>query len=267
MSEDVVDYIKLIDKDPTLCNNDLFKFYKKFSSKCEDLNDEAYCKVNMFEGVNESANDIFKKLMRNVNKIIKNSDIYYNTIDNGNYINKRCIYLKYWLYDKILTKNIDESNIGKIFEALVPNNEKPSDNSLKCEFHEIKLNEIKDIKKLYDYFVFYDGYKFVGNIINDKIFNSVHRDYLKGAIDVHKKAESDCTEKNITGYCNEYNNYIKKYIDGKVLYSLEKKLKDEDIVTIIEKTLETQGTTPAPRVKGALEEGDTSHTDEKKVKS
>ncbi|KMZ88971.1 variable surface protein Vir21 [Plasmodium vivax Brazil I] len=267
MSEDVVDYIKLIDKDPTLCNNDLFKFYEKFNSKCENPSDEDYCKDNIV-GVNESANDIFKKLMRNVYRLIKNSGTYYNTIDSGNYSSKRCIYLKYWFYDKILTENIDESSISKLFNALSQNKENLTNNDIKCEFHEINLNEIKDMKKLYDYFVFYDGYKFVENIIYDKIFNSVHHDYLKRAIDVHKNAESECSKQDITGgYCNEYNNYIKKHINSSLLYSLEEKLKDEDIVTLIEKTIETKGTTSAQNVQGAQERGETSHTDKKQVKS
>ncbi|KMZ95382.1 variable surface protein Vir21 [Plasmodium vivax Mauritania I] len=268
MSEDVVDYIKLIDNDPTLCNNDLFKFYDKFSSKCEDSNGEDYCKVNMFEDVNGSAKDIFKKLMRNVNMLIKDNGKHYDTIDKGNYTSKRCIYLKYWLYDKILTENINESSISKIFNALSQNKENLTNNDIKCEFHEINLNEIKDMKKLYDYFVFYDGYKFVENIIYDKIFNSVHHDYLKRAIDVHKNAESECSKQDITGgYCNEYNKYIKKYIDSDVLNSLEKKLKDEDIVTLIKNTLETKGTTSVQHVQGSPEKGDSSHTGVKQVKS
>ncbi|SCO70742.1 VIR protein [Plasmodium vivax] len=260
MSEDVVDYIKLIDNDPTLCNNDLFKFYDKFSSKCEDSNGEDYCKVNMFEDVNGSANYIFKKLMRNVDRLKKDNGKHYDTIDNGNYTSKRCIYLKYWLYDKILTENINESSISKIFDALVQNKEKPTNNTTECEFYKIKLDEIKEIKKLYDYFVFYDGYKFVENIINDKIFNSVHRDYLKGAIDVHKQAKQKCPKNHINGYCNEYNKYIKD-INSEVFNSLEKKLKDEDIVTLIEKTLKTKGTPSAQHVQGSQEKGDSSHND------
>ncbi|GAB67081.1 VIR-like CYIR protein [Plasmodium cynomolgi strain B] len=163
MSEDVIEYKQLIDNDPTLSKNDLSEFYEKFSRDCEKSNTEGYCNDDMGEDLNGSAKDIFKKLIRNINELIR-----YNGIYNEKYINKLCIYLKYWFYDKILTKNIDYSNIGNFFDALSQYKGEDTSESKTCEFYQLKLTEIKDIKKLYDYFMFFDGYNSVKSTINDK---------------------------------------------------------------------------------------------------
>nr|AFD10477.1 variable surface protein vir 21 [Plasmodium vivax] len=254
MSEDVIEYEKLIDKDSTLSKNDLFNFYKKFNSDCKTIKDELFCKDDLINGVNENVKDIFKKLMRNMNKLSKKNDEDYDIIDNGNYINKRCIYLKYWLYDIILANKIDESNISRLFHELSQNKGKVTSIDKKCEFYALKSREIKDIKKLYDYFVYFDGYKFVKNIINEKIFNNRYLDYIKGAIDVYEKTEIECPEReNTRGYCNEFNEYIKRFIDKSVLYSLAEKISSEDVVTLIEKTLEPKSSLLKPSVQGVLE--------------
>nr|AFD10481.1 variable surface protein vir 21 [Plasmodium vivax] len=254
MSEEVIEYKKLIDNDSTLSKNDLFNFYKKFNSDCKTIKDELFCKDDLINGVNENVKDIFKKLMRNMNKLSKKNDEDYDIIDNGNYINKRCIYLKYWLYDIILTKKIDQSSISKFFDELSQNKGKVTSNNIKCEIYKLSLSEIKDIKKLYDYFVFFDGYKFVKHIINEKIYNNRYLDYLKGAIDVYKKTEIECSKnENKREYCNEFDEYIKLYIENKVLYSLEEKIMNEDIVTLIDKTLEPKSALLKPPVQGVLE--------------
>nr|AFD10475.1 variable surface protein vir 21 [Plasmodium vivax] len=255
MSEDVIGYEKLIDKDSILSKNDLFNFYKKFNSDCEKFNHEVFCKNDLYNDVaKKNVKDILRKLMRNVNKLSEDNSEDYNNIDKGNYINKRCIYLKYWLYDIILANKIDESNISRLFHELSQNKGKVTSIDKKCEFYALKSREIKDIKKLYDYFVYFDGYKFVKNIINEKIFNNTYLDYLKGAIDVYEKSEIECSKnENTREYCSEFDEYIKRFIDKSVLYSLAEKISSEDVVTLIEKTLEPKSSLLKPSVQGVLE--------------
>nr|QOQ34050.1 variant interspersed repeats 21 [Plasmodium vivax] len=255
MSEDVIEYEKLIDKDSILSKNDLFNFYKKFNSDCEKFNHEVFCKNDLYNDVaKKNVKDILRKLMRNVNKLSEDNSEDYNNIDKGNYINKRCIYSKYWLYDIILANKIDESNISRLFHELSQNKGKVTSIDKKCEFYALKSREIKDIKKLYDYFVYFDGYKFVRNIINEKIFNNTYLDYLKGAIDVYEKSEIECSKnENTREYCSEFDEYIKRFIDKSVLYSLAEKISSEDVVTLIEKTLEPKSSLLKPSVQGVLE--------------
>nr|QOQ34047.1 variant interspersed repeats 21 [Plasmodium vivax] len=255
MSEDVIEYEKLIDKDSILSKNDLFNFYKKFNSDCEKFNHEVFCKNDLYNDVaKENVKDILRKLMRNVNKLSEDNSEDYNNIDKGNYINKRCIYLKYWLYDIILANKFDESNISSLFDEWSHNKDKVTSNNLKCEIYKLSLSEIKDIKKLYDYFVFFDGYKFVKHIINEKIYNNRYLDYIKGAIDVYEKTEIECSKnENTREYCSEFDEYIKRFIDKSVLYSLAEKISSEDVVTLIEKTLEPKSSLLKPSVQGVLE--------------
>nr|AFD10478.1 variable surface protein vir 21 [Plasmodium vivax] len=255
MSEDVIEYEKLIDKDSILSKNDLFNFYKKFNSDCEKFNHEVFCKNDLYNDVaKKNVKDILRKLMRNVNKLSEDNSEDYNNIDKGNYINKRCIYLKYWLYDIILANKFDESNISSLFHELSQNKGKVTSNNLKCEIYKLSLSEIKDIKKLYDYFVFFDGYKFVKHIINEKIYNNRYLDYIKGAIDVYEKTEIECSKnENTREYCSEFDEYIKRFIDKSVLYSLAEKISSEDVVTLIEKTLEPKSSLLKPSVQGVLE--------------
>ncbi|KMZ83307.1 hypothetical protein PVBG_06404, partial [Plasmodium vivax Brazil I] len=43
----------------------------------------------------------------------------FNEIDNGEHIKKRCIYFKYWFYDQILKKKINDSEVDNLIKDCI----------------------------------------------------------------------------------------------------------------------------------------------------
>lgn len=127
--------------------------------------------------------------------------------------NKLCIYLKYWFFDQIMTKGMDNSQIIQFFDVW---------NKLKgetcsdcvCQFYKLSLNEIKQIKYLYDYFLFYDRSDEVKekNVAKDKIFSTEYCSYIKESSFIYSSRVVGCEGNTVNSYCKEFNEYIKNYI-------------------------------------------------------
>ncbi|SBT73949.1 PIR protein [Plasmodium ovale] len=224
---DYLQFKKTSDKDYISMDETLYKFYSEFDKHCNS-DDDTICFYFIPETIaNTSVRELLKKFMRNLKKLSDKNGAHFNTIDKENNINKRCTYLKYWFYDQIISKNyqISDEDMDNFFNFLEGLKYVIFD-TFPCDFYKIKLKDIKEIKKLYDYFVFYDAYK-SQNIINYQIYNSAHCHYLKGAPFLYKEKERQCNLPDKTEYCKEFSKHIKNNIEKNVLLSLRGKCKDE----------------------------------------
>ncbi|SBS79986.1 PIR Superfamily Protein [Plasmodium ovale curtisi] len=233
---DYLQFKKTSDKDYISMDETLYKFYSEFDKHCNS-NDDTICFYFIPETIaNTSVRELLKKFMRNLKKLSDKNGAYFNTIDKENNTNKRCTYLKYWFYDQIISKNyqISDEDMDNFFDYLERLKYVIFD-TFPCDFYKIKLKDIKEIKKLYDYFVFYDAYK-IQNIINHQIYNSVHCHYLKGATFLYKEKERQCNLSDKTEYCKEFSNHIQNNIEKNVLLSLRGKCKGEKVITLPQTT-------------------------------
>lgn len=166
--------------------------------------------------------------MRNIEKLSKHNH-YFNKIDNGNNLEKRCIYLKYWLYHKLLSNGIENNDIDILMGSLSSETNYFLNDSYSCKFYKINKKEIRELTKLYDYFLFYNIHKKY-TVIDNKKNNSAHCIYLKGVHELFNKKKDEC-DKSGSNLCNEFNNYITKYINNDILTSLNVVCKSNELTT------------------------------------
>ncbi|SCO65542.1 VIR protein [Plasmodium vivax] len=125
----------------------LFKYYKHLDEDLRSYNN-ACAEFPQKSDAHIHLTDICKKLVRNLHNISQNDS--YNNIDK----NKRCKYLKYWLYDYILTYNTP-NNDWILNEKWQNELEKRGD--IDCEFESCYKNKdfhIMDI--IVDFYEYYN---------------------------------------------------------------------------------------------------------------
>ncbi|KMZ77286.1 hypothetical protein PVIIG_05331 [Plasmodium vivax India VII] len=229
MDKDSVDYLKLTEENPSLKNSELHKFYSEFNEDCNTNVDDLYCTIQISpEAIGPSAKKLCNVFFCNLKQLLGRDKDYFIKKDESCNINNICIYLKFWFYDQVIKEKLTANDVKSIINHW--GSQKDiflSEYKCPCEFYEMELSEIKEIKQLYDYFVFYDVYKKF-SIINNKIYNSSYCKYLKKAIDLYNRKVAQC-KKNETSLCKEFNNYIKRSINADYLLAFNGECKNEKL--------------------------------------
>ncbi|SBT55707.1 PIR Superfamily Protein [Plasmodium ovale wallikeri] len=223
---------KLLKKDPYLKLSAVYKFYNGFNEKCS--NTDNFFKCNEFESssiVGKSAKELHSKFMRNVKNLKIKDNSYFNNIDNGNDLEKRCIYLKYWLYKEILTKITEDKDIDSLLSSLSSEKIYFLSDAYSCEFYKMDKKEIREIKKIYEYFLFYNIYKKY-TLEDVAKLDRVHCNYLKEVHYLYDQISKKCLEsESESDYCKEFNNYIKKHVSESILSSFNAECKRYEMTT------------------------------------
>ncbi|GAW84483.1 variable surface protein, partial [Plasmodium gonderi] len=237
----IVDYIKLIQGNDDLHKTELHEFYTKFNRECSPDSDDTYCSIGFtFENTDPLVKKFYNKIFWNLKNLL-NEDSKYFIINHSKTENKkRCIYFMYWFYDQVLKNKFREKDITTIVSHW--NAQKniflDDPNNFPCSFYNINLKDIKDMKHLYDYLIFYDKYKDF-SIINYKIFNSLHCNYIRRAINLYNNKVIECSAaRKKSLYCEEFNEYLKKFINVRYLLPFSGRCKHD---YLREKTLNTKG--------------------------
>ncbi|SBT84839.1 PIR protein [Plasmodium ovale] len=191
----------------------LFNFYKELDSvdPCES-DSITYCiSGEEFNTENKVIRDLYNKLVTNLKNISNRDrnlfgDIYYDEIH-------MCTYLKYWFLDRILKDNMNGSQVIQFFKILEKKKGENIFPKSDCEFFSMKMNEIKEIKLLYDYYIFYDKCEGEKSDIINEIYKSKYCKYVRNANFVYDKEKLLCEDDNLSGHCKEFNKYIKNFID------------------------------------------------------
>ncbi|KMZ80611.1 hypothetical protein PVIIG_04396 [Plasmodium vivax India VII] len=136
-------------------NPHIEKFYDEFNHGCEPVHGVSQYCSEILEEV--STNSDVKELYYKIESIKTKNDFGTNEVLSSlnNYSTKGCTYLKYWLYDQIITYGFNETETEDLFnlwEKMLQNNFKLIiGQNLTCKFHILKLEDIKKIKLLFDY--------------------------------------------------------------------------------------------------------------------
>ncbi|SBT55114.1 PIR Superfamily Protein [Plasmodium ovale wallikeri] len=238
----------------TLAQTDLYELYYTFNNVCNDIGGSPQlCSSDQsYKSLDSSVQELYKKLVSNLKRISNYEDnSFREEIEDKN---KMCTYLKYWYYEQLITKNISDINISKIIE--VWDKEKQSFPMCTCELYIKKLSDIKALKKIYDYFLFYELYKDI-NTIKNNVFDKPYCKYLE---DVNRylytMLEMDCETKENSPYCKELKKYIKNYIkvDNSSEFSCTK---DESLAELHPPTLGEDGLRGKAKEMPALNQGTT----------
>ncbi|KNA02606.1 hypothetical protein PVNG_05150, partial [Plasmodium vivax North Korean] len=214
---------------PSFKNSELYEFYNKFNEDCNTNVDDLYSTIQISpEVIGLSTKNFCNKFFCKLKQLLKRERDYFTKKDESHNINNRCTFLKFWFYDQVIKEKLTENDVKSIIHHWKRQKDVfLSEYECPCEFYEMKENEIKDIKKLYDYFVFYDVYKKF-SIINNKIYNSSYCKYLKNAIDVYNSKVANCKEIE-NSVCKEFNNYIKHSINADYLLPFNGGCKNEKL--------------------------------------
>ncbi|KMZ95645.1 variable usrface prootein Vir21, partial [Plasmodium vivax Mauritania I] len=217
----------LLDENYNLRNKGLYLSYNDFNKECKWSYRDLYCSDILTKFVDDSIRPLFKKLWNNFFKVkYFLEDFKYLPNDKT----KICIYLKYWFYDQ-LSKNIDDNDIDKLFSAWKPTAQGYKRDLIGCELYKMNLNEIKETKLLYDYFLLHEGYN-NDELVSHKIYVSPYCQYLKEAADVYKKRKSECVYGNDSGKCKEFKNYIERHMIKKNITLFKGKCKNEEQLVV-----------------------------------
>ncbi|SBT58069.1 PIR Superfamily Protein [Plasmodium ovale wallikeri] len=204
----------------------LYIVFNKFMNSCKGGHDEAHedydCSVDEPQKTSELLLNIFiSKIVNNLIRIGNYKTIFFKGIDFNE--NQVCTNFKYWFLDQILDQNFKDEEIPKLFERLHQKKEKYL--NARCELYTMNLNEIKIMKRIYDYYAFYHTYKGEHKNINEKISNSAYCENLKIGILYSDYYLSTCTKSPHIdeSLCKEFNNYIKNHIHSEknILSSIE----------------------------------------------
>ncbi|SBT55782.1 PIR Superfamily Protein [Plasmodium ovale wallikeri] len=189
-------------------NASLKEIYNELDNVCTTSN--TYCSVQLgdFSSYNE-ANKLYHKLHGNNTKSNMGDDDDFKKFNEKP--NEFCLYLKYWLYDQIIIKELNDQEISQVLNVLKMGDKYKFfiDSANVCEFNILKFIEIKSAKLLIDYLENYE------NNVNKKnieklICNNDYKNILNDMIHLYNNIDTPCkNESNV--YCNELEQCKKVY--------------------------------------------------------
>ncbi|CAI7723941.1 Plasmodium vivax Vir protein, putative [Plasmodium vivax] len=191
----------------------LYKLYKPyFDTECVDLADSygsfVTCYPDGLEGTLPSnLRELYKKFERNLILLCDKSKEF--TVPWENNEGKLCFYLKYWIYDQLISNNVSQDEFSQFFKHWNENKGKIY-SDCDCKFNITHFRNVKLLKKIYDYFLFLEAYEKTDKI-NEKVSNMNYCKYIEDAKAVYTTYPSICETSN-TETCQEFKKYISPYI-------------------------------------------------------
>ncbi|CAI7723933.1 PIR protein [Plasmodium vivax] len=205
---------KIKNKHLFIQNSDFYTIYKEFDNQCDSANNRDVCYNGSIEELSQfpKVTKLLKKLYGNLHKIFssvaRHRNIYFG---NANTDDEKlcCIYLKYWLYDQIITEGLDANEIKKLFEGWEKHvKDEINYYSLKpCIFHNLNRDEINKIKNIYAFntLLYPNAEKFENCAHNE----CKYMEYFGEGLNELNNSINNCYS-NIpsVNYCNELNEYL-----------------------------------------------------------
>ncbi|SCA59817.1 Plasmodium vivax Vir protein, putative [Plasmodium vivax] len=180
-----------------------------FNSECDTFNGAyAYCTPDEnYAPLSNRLIDLYKKFVRNLELI---SDVKEKALDRlEKSQDKLCLYLKYWFYDNLISESVTEAEF-KNFLSLWNEQKSKKCKDCNCHFEINTISAIKELKSMYDYFLFTDAYKKISKI-NNEISKKIYCEYIYSAKVNYALIKDTCAQKS-NPYCRELKKYIEKYL-------------------------------------------------------
>ncbi|KNA01563.1 hypothetical protein PVNG_05009 [Plasmodium vivax North Korean] len=196
-----------------LNQSNLNTFYQSyFETECDDSKiSNSYCYQDINFGTLPTAlSELYRKFERNLILIWDDEENVYENWETDK--KKICSYLKYWIYDQLISKNVSQADFSQIFKLW---NERKSGKCSNCEYEfNIKhFSQVKMLKKAYDYSLFLKAYKKTAKI-NKQIYNMNYCRYVEDAKAIYTLLGDTC-EKSTAENCKEFNKYVLPYVKYK----------------------------------------------------
>ncbi|CAI7718695.1 Plasmodium vivax Vir protein, putative [Plasmodium vivax] len=159
------------------------------------------------ETLPQNLRELYKKFERNIILLCDKSKKF--SVEWEKNEDKLCFYLKYWIYDQLISNNVSDAHFSQFFKIW---NENKGKNYLDCgcKFNITHFLNVKLLKKIYDYFLFLEAYEKTAKI-NEKVSNMNYCKYIEDAKAVYTTYPSICETSN-TETCQEFKKYISPYM-------------------------------------------------------
>ncbi|CAI7723970.1 hypothetical protein PVPAM_000009900 [Plasmodium vivax] len=205
-----------------IANSVFYNIYKEFDKPCSDypFDRGVSCPPDSFGGsrISEKVINLLKELYSNFYRVNitcegHNNDYFGLNLEEAKKIGCAC--LKYWLYDQIITKGLNESEIKDLFNGYNNHiNGKINDIRVyNCNLNELVLNDIKNLKKIYALNTFLHTYVTNFNKCNSN--SCKYMEYFGEGLDEFIISVNRCVSNpNLTNYCNEFNEFLNLCKDG-----------------------------------------------------
>ncbi|SBT55802.1 PIR Superfamily Protein [Plasmodium ovale wallikeri] len=180
-----------------------------------DTGDKKKC-TNSITGlsIDPIYNELSKNFCYNLYKIIVIVNGLQNDVFNGidKYDNMNCLYLKYWLYEKI--ENLGPKGLGveTFFQSLKNQLEVEINSKLpyKCTFNELNSTDIDKIRSIYAFLLIY--YKNLDKFYDEKFIECKYLNYFGKGLKAYYESIRECSNKqNDNNYCKEFNEFEEIY--------------------------------------------------------
>ncbi|SBS94104.1 PIR Superfamily Protein [Plasmodium ovale curtisi] len=211
---------QLAKKEVYKVNLEYVKLFDKLDNVCT-AKDEGYdCETFNYTDIQESFIPLLNKIFNILKRTNKQNDIYINGKSLGNF--KPCIYYKYWFYHKVI-KHISINNEIKKLNKTWNNNLTNIYNTIfddRCKFHAKSLDDVKILKVLYDYILFFNITEHKHNLmqeIKNCEFCKLFKTYLGNTFN---NRQVTCNTGSPYALCMEHNEFLNLYFDFNQLFSL-----------------------------------------------
>ncbi|SBS95948.1 PIR Superfamily Protein [Plasmodium ovale curtisi] len=206
---------------------DLYTFYEELEKLFKLAKDNDVCNQTIsLSGIEDpEILSFLKKICMVLKHLINHRESSIHDIKSKD---KHCIYLKYWLYHKLIIRGFDEYDINIIFDFLEKHKNgcmKLASSDKPCNFYKLTWKDIYQIRNVYNYSeLLYDG--------DMKIYDDISKEekyinYFKNGLTLYRSSKTICPTKRQNEYCYEFNEYEKvhsKYKNVLPFFSCREKL-------------------------------------------
>ncbi|SCA59616.1 hypothetical protein PVC01_000015800 [Plasmodium vivax] len=200
---------------------DYYKLYEEFNKSCNNTFGDDACYKRTTEGWAKTNDviELLKDIHGNLYKIY--ATLNEDTTDYFNYFNPTnvkicCISLKYWLYDKIVSKGFNEDQIKELFDGWT-NHIHPNAKYHKfqpCMFYDLNKDEIKRIKNIYALYTILQSTKKIFENCSEQ--ECKYKDYFEqGLFEFINSANKCSSDSMLEGYCAEFRDFLNICHDNK----------------------------------------------------
>ncbi|SBT58672.1 PIR Superfamily Protein [Plasmodium ovale wallikeri] len=211
---------QLAKKEVYKLNHEYVKLFDKLDNVCTAKEQGYDCETFNYTDMQESFIPWLNKIFNILKRTNKQNHIYINDISLEKF--KPCIYYKYWFYHKVI-KHISVNDEIKKLHQTWSNKLTDIYNTIfgdHCKFHANSLDDVKILKVLYDYILFFNITEHKYNllqVIKNCEFCKFFKTYLENTFNNKQVA---CNTGSPYALCMEHNEFLNLYFEFNQLFSL-----------------------------------------------
>ncbi|SCA60394.1 Plasmodium vivax Vir protein, putative [Plasmodium vivax] len=215
MSNDEKYILENISKEHSFIHNlDFYKIYKEFNEPCDNRQVKDACyggDTEQWSQKNE-VKELLKNIHSNLYKIYstlkrERTEYFDNVVLKDE--NICCVSLKYWLYDKIVTNDLNDDEIKELFDGWKKHIDPNAiyHQFQPCTFYNLNMDEIKSIKNIYALYTILQST--TKSFENCNEIECKYKDYFEqGLVEFINSVNKCSNNPSENEYCKEFKDFL-----------------------------------------------------------